>query len=297
MSDTALVRNVGFCCVTLLNSRSTNHTTIASHLSEEKVRTAMEKNIADLEAILLWMKPVPQLRLFRIGSGFIPYYTHDAFKWRKSCWRWYEKELADLGKKYIKKLGYRLSMHPGQYTVLNSPNPAVVKRARKELRYSAKVLDALGCESDAKIIVHPGGVYNDRETSLKRLTRKLKKLPDSVKARLVLENDHYYSLKEVVKVGEATGTPVVFDHLHSTIVPCHNLSKWIKRAFKLWDCHPKVHISSQKPGGIRGAHDFEVFDQDIAAMLNLLKGHAVDLMVEAKGHEVAALYVLNEVFG
>jgi UV DNA damage endonuclease len=34
-------------------------------------------------------------------------------------------------------------MHPGQYTVLNSPDKAVVKRAVEDLRYHTGVLDAL----------------------------------------------------------------------------------------------------------------------------------------------------------
>lgn len=57
----------------------------------------------------------------------------------------------------------RVSMHPGQYTVLNSLKKDVVERAIKDLNYHAKVLDSLGVGESHKIVLHIGEVYNDKK--------------------------------------------------------------------------------------------------------------------------------------
>ena len=59
-------------------------------------------------------------------------------------------------------------MHPGQYTVLNSPNVEVVNRAIDDLNYHTKVLDSLGVGSEHKIVLHIGGVYDDKDSAIRR---------------------------------------------------------------------------------------------------------------------------------
>lgn len=83
----------------------------------------------------------------------------------------------------------RVSMHPGQYTVLNSPNDDVVKRAIEDLNYHVKVLDNFGVGENHKIILHIGGVYNDKEQAINRFADNYKRLNDQVRERLVIEND------------------------------------------------------------------------------------------------------------
>lgn len=60
-------------------------------------------------------------------------------------------------------------MHPGQYTVLNSPNEKVVKQAVNDLNYHARFLDALGMDSSHKNVLHVGGVYGDKNQAPKGL--------------------------------------------------------------------------------------------------------------------------------
>jgi UV DNA damage endonuclease len=59
-------------------------------------------------------------------------------------------------------------MHPGQYTLLNSPDGGILTRSIKELRYHTDVLDALELDASAKIQVHIGGVYGDKEIWIKQ---------------------------------------------------------------------------------------------------------------------------------
>lgn len=51
-------------------------------------------------------------------------------------------------------------MRPGQYTVLNSPDDLVIRRAVADLLYHAKVLECLETDFSAKIILHIDGMYD-----------------------------------------------------------------------------------------------------------------------------------------
>lgn len=59
--------------------------------------------------------------------------------------------------------GVRVSTHPGQYTVLNSPHGSIVSAAVSELAYHARLLDALGADTTCKVVVHIGGLYGASE--------------------------------------------------------------------------------------------------------------------------------------
>ena len=67
--------------------------------------------------------------MYRLSSGTVPYGTHPdlpAFDYRRqieSC----AEALAALGAK-ARAYGLRLSTHPGQYTVVNCPDPGLTRR-------------------------------------------------------------------------------------------------------------------------------------------------------------------------
>jgi len=80
-------------------------------------------------------------------------------------------------------------MHPGQYTVMNSPSEEVVKKSIAEIEYHTKFLDSLGIDYSNKIIIHIGGEYGDKSSAIQRFSDNIKALSDSARSRLVLEND------------------------------------------------------------------------------------------------------------
>jgi UV DNA damage endonuclease len=52
------------------------------------------------------------------------------------------------------------------------------------------MLDRMGLDQDSVMIIHMGGVYNDKPAALERFKKNYtEKLSDKVKRRLVLEND------------------------------------------------------------------------------------------------------------
>ena len=130
-------------------------------------------------------------------------------------------------------------MHPGQYTVINSPHQDVVDRAIEDLIYHASFLDSLSLDASHKLILHIGGIYNEKEAAMDRFISVYQYLPENVKARLVIENDdRLYSVADVLAISSATGIPVVFDTLHHEVNPPHQNDKsmveWLLLCKNTW---------------------------------------------------------------
>jgi UV DNA damage endonuclease len=285
----ATIDRVGFACVTYSLGLTTNHNFRLSNLNGQKLEKTVERNLDDLEAILGWMLH-RGLRFFRIGSSFVPFASHPKMDldWHSMC----GDRLVSVGRKYI-SLGFRFSMHPGQYNVLNSPNPGVVERTIAELDYSCQVLDLMGLDDSHKVIMHGGGIYRNKSNSLDRLKDSLTGLPRQIKRRIAIENDERnFHFADVARISVQTGVPAVFDWHHHRINSCDNVEGWLQRTNEIWNFRPIIHISSQKPGAKRGAHDLHIHKEDLDELLDFLTFKA-DLMVEAKSKEIAALKVLQ----
>jgi UV DNA damage endonuclease len=284
-SDTCgKIDRIGFACVLSDGSCSTNHTFRLSALSPARLAEAAHQNLDDLERMLFMMRSTP-MRMLRLGSSIVPFASHDALDWD-----W--KPLVAGRLRLIAKRNpdFRFSMHPGQYTILNSPDPEVVGRAVAELDYSCSVLDLMGLDDSHKVVIHGGGIYGQREESTERLVRALADLPAHIRRRLVLENDEkLFSLEQILEVAEQARLPVVFDLHHHQINPgTHCLQRSLDRVGRLWQCRPKVHLSSQRPGARIGAHDDLLSSADLKSLCRVLPWKA-DLMVEAKSKELAAM--------
>ena len=102
------------------------------------------------------------LRMVRLGSDVLPVYTEPTWSyfWRKDDVRAYcEKHFARVGER-ARELDVRLSMHPGQFTVLASDNPDIVNRSIEEFEYHVDVARWMGYGrqfQDFKINVHIAG--------------------------------------------------------------------------------------------------------------------------------------------
>ncbi|TBH21559.1 UV DNA damage repair endonuclease UvsE [Thermus thermamylovorans] len=271
---------LGYPCENLTLGASTNHTLRLASLDEEKVRARVAENLRDLERILRW-NAQEGFRLFRIGQHLIPFASHPRFPYDWA--RAHGEELGRLGA-LAKALGQRLSLHPGQYVNPGSPSPKVVERSLAELRYSARVLSLLGAE-DGVLVLHLGGVYGDREGTLRRFVENLRD-EGEVLRYLALENDErLWPVEDVLRAAEALGVPVVVDTLHHALNPGRlSLGEALRLVFPTWRGRPKVHLASQDPGKRPGAHALAVAEADWEGLLAALPAPA-DVMVEAKGKE------------
>ena len=54
-------------------------------------------------------------------------------------------------------------MHPGQYTVINTPKEDVLYKSIKDIEYHCEFLYSLNVDYKNKIILHIGGVYGDKK--------------------------------------------------------------------------------------------------------------------------------------
>ena len=256
------------------------------------------------------------LRMYRLSSNIAPYYTDPN---RPQFGRQLEEargRLADIGV-LAGELDIRLSMHPGQYTVLNSPNDATYDSAVRELRYAADTLDLMGRPADNKVVLHIGGAYGDKQPALDRFIERYHLLPQNVRARLVIENDDtVFNVGDALYVSEHTGAPVVFDNLHHRINPTAlpDGSALPERdalaaCLATWPAGqtPKIHYSDERgqdepPRGKsknarprrtpRGAHADYVDPEEFARFLHRAAGLQFDVMFEAKAKELAAARVM-----
>lgn len=143
---------IGYACLTLGVEEANFKTCILKNAGEENLLSIIAHNLIALDNIIDY-NIKNNIKLFRISSGIIPFGSSpvNSLPW----WDIFEKELSALGSK-IKNSGMRVSMHPGQYTVLNSPREEVVLNALKDLEYHNTFLDSLKVNKENKIILHIG---------------------------------------------------------------------------------------------------------------------------------------------
>lgn len=192
----------------------------------------------------------------------------------------------------------RISMHPGQYTLLNSPRPEVVRMAHADLAYHARVLDLLGLDRTAKIQIHIGGLYGDKEAALARFIREVERLDPAIRARLAVENDErLFNLDDCLRVNQETGLPVVLDVFHWEVYPDgRTLPEALAAAAATWapeDGPPIVDYSSPLPGGRPGSHAHTLDEAHFRRFLEESRPHNFDLMLEIKDKERSALRALE----
>jgi UV DNA damage endonuclease len=206
--------SIGYACiVTEVPGLSLKSCTL-KYANDEKLRHISLHNLWVLNDVIDY-NIRNGILLFRISSDIIPFGSHPAN--RQEWWKDHSELLTSIGTK-IRNSGMRVSMHPGQYTVLNSPDKSVVERAEMDLSYHVRFLDALGVDSSHKIILHIGGVYGDKEQSAVRFVQNCKRLPNIIKRRLVLENDEKcYNIADVLAIADEVSLPVIFDNLHHSM--------------------------------------------------------------------------------
>ena len=149
-----------------LNERSTTITWLnrqTREVAEQRLWDIMEHNVSSLNNLIEFVGGLPnELRMVRLGSGILPAYTEPSWSyyWQlPDVRRYLETNLAQVGDK-ARARDIRLSMHPGQFTVLASDRPDVVNRSIEEFEYHTDVIRYLGYGrtfQDFKCNVHISG--------------------------------------------------------------------------------------------------------------------------------------------
>ncbi|KMQ49774.1 UV DNA damage endonuclease [Chitinispirillum alkaliphilum] len=258
--------------------------------SDERMIEVTRGNLSALREILQWNLD-HDITLFRITSQLVPFGSHpvNSGLWQTAL----KKEFRQVGQ-FGTAHSMRLTMHPGQYTVLNTPNETFLTRSINDLQYHQTVLSMMGLDNSCKIILHGGGAYGDRETSLNILRLRVAQLPANIRARLVLENDErIFNAAEIWETCRQTGIPGVLDVFHHEILPSLeqvSIRELIIRFGDTWHGQrQKIHYSDQAPGKNKGAHSESVDVTQFGRLYKEIYDLDLDIMIEAKDKQTSVL--------
>lgn len=258
------------------------------NLTNDKWIELIEWNLAILEEMITYTVD-HGIGLLRLSSDLIPFATKPK-EGVDLDWKEYFESTFHRIKDKVQSTQLRISMHPGQYTVLNSMDMNVVQRAIDDLEYHSELLELLGGNQTNKIIIHIGGVYGDKEAAMARFIDQANQLSKRVRGHLVIENDErLYSIHDVLSISEQTGLPVIFDNLHHEVrLPLDDtpLSDYIQASGRTWqpaDGRQKIHYSQQAPGKKAGAHSETIAIRSFIGFLEQLPpDQPIDIMLEVK---------------
>ncbi|MBU3174809.1 UV DNA damage repair endonuclease UvsE [Clostridium estertheticum] len=291
---------IGYACIPLTINERTSRGLTLKKFSKDIFLDVVKQNIIGLKKILENNEKL-NIKLFRISSDIVPLGSHsiNEIEW----YNYFKNELNEIGE-FVKKCGMRISMHPGQYTVLNALKDDIVENAIKDLEYHSKFLDTLGLNSSNKIILHIGGGYGDKNAAINRFIENFKRLSSSVKNRLVIENDgKIFDIEDVLYVSSKIGIPVIFDNLHHE---CNHqkdesIKEIMKKVIKTWkekDGNVKVHYSQQNLQKQVGAHSNTIMVKAFLEYYDEVKEFNPDIMLEVKDKDISAIkcnLIINDV--
>ena len=215
--------NLGYTCInTVLSANKifTNRTMRRKTFDAKGIDYVSDlalANVKDLETIIKWNNEMG-IKLFRLSSSIFPWSDEYSIEELKDdieiCDRMFE--IGNIAT----RTGQRLTMYPGPYNSLASPNQKLVEKTIRELNCHSEQFNMMGFEPSPynKINIHVGGAYGDKESTLKRFCENFKLLRDDTKKRLVVENDdsaNEYSVKDLYnEVYKQIGIPITFDYFH-----------------------------------------------------------------------------------
>lgn len=288
--------SIGYACLNIGTPNTNIRSVMQRNATPEKLTEVTAHNLEALEKMVDY-NIANDIRLYRISSDLIPFGSSPV---NTLDWPEIHKETFERIGAKIRNSGMRVSLHPGQYTVLNSPTEDVVERAITDLIYHDKILTALGTDTSNKIVLHVGGIYGDKEAALDRFADNFQLLPVSVQNRLIIENDdRLYNIEEVLELANRLQIPAVYDNLHHAINPPPTGGTdpfWIAEANKTWkqaDGKQKIHYSQQAPGKRPGAHTDTIQLDTFLQFYEQLDDPTIDIMLEVKDKNLSAIKCQN----
>ncbi|NYT13723.1 MAG: UV DNA damage repair endonuclease UvsE [Candidatus Methanofastidiosa archaeon] len=287
---------IGYPCINRSIGCTANSTFRLVNYSEANLIEKVTNNLDCLGKILRYNID-NNLLFFRISSDLIPFASHPVctFNWQE----YFKEKFQDIGS-FILENDIRISMHPDQFVLINSNNESIVTKSILDLKWHCEVLDLMGLDETAKVQIHVGGVYGDKDSAIDRFVDNYKKLPDFIKNRLAIENDDkLYSLKDCLSVSKKTGIPVIFDSFHHS---CLNNGETMKAAVELsektWKKQDGILMtdySSQAPNERFGKHVSHIDIENFRGYLKETREHDFDIMLEIKDKEKSALKAIEVV--
>ena len=167
---------------------------------------------------------------YRVSSSLFPLLTHPEFKYKLTDIPQYKaitsvfESIQTSNKSAEGSQKVRLSIHPDQFNVLASTNAESVAKTIKELNSQGLTMDLLGCERSRQnpINIHINCSQGDLSEIAARFAHNLEKCDDSVKSRLVVENEDKgcWNVENLLNyLYHPYKIPITFDNLHDKCNP------------------------------------------------------------------------------
>jgi len=233
-----------------LNERATTITWLnrqTREVAEQRLWDIMEHNISSLNNLIQFVGGLPnELRMVRLGSGVLPAYTEPSWSyyWQlPDVRRYLESNLARVGNE-ARLRDVRISMHPGQFTVLASDRDDVVARSIEEYEYHTDVLRYMGYGQqfqDAKCNVHISGRRGPQG-----IIDVLGRLSPESRNCLTIENDEMsWGIEASLELAEHCA--LVLDIHHHWVATGEYISPMDDRVLRIKDSwrgvRPVIHYS------------------------------------------------------
>lgn len=225
-------------------------------IAEEKLWDCTITNAQNACRLIEYVGSQPaEMRMVRLGSNMMPAYTHPNWQY---FYQQHDVRLAAerewrLAGELARSLDVRVSMHPGQFTVLASENPDIVNRSIEEFEYHADIIRWMGYGKtwqDFKCNVHisgrrgPAGIQD-----------VLPRLSPEARNSITIENDeNAWGLDASLEL--AADVALVIDIHHHW---CHSGGEYIEPT----DDRVKRVIDSWR--GVRPAMHYSVSREDLLA--------------------------------
>ena len=176
-----------------LNTRSTTVQWLnrqTRDVAEERLWDIMVHNIQSYYNLIEYVGSLPnELRRVLLGSDVLPVYTQHEWSYY-----WKRRDVVEYCERHFDRVGalakandVRLSMHPGQFTVLASDNDDIVDRSIEEFEYHTDVVRWMGYGKtfqDFKCNVHISGRRGPQG-----IKDALKRLSPEARNTITIEND------------------------------------------------------------------------------------------------------------
>jgi len=265
---------IGFCCKWLndpsetggmkvnakdrdINGRSTTMRWLREHKDEAEQRQWDIMN-HNARAALLMIERVatlpPERRMVRLGSEMLQGYTEPSWiDWwqRQEIQDHCEKIFAPVGEA-ARRLGVRLSFHPGQFCVLASESDEIVERSILEFEYHADMARWMGYgatwhDHGFMINVHLSG-----KGGPEKFLRTLKRLSPEARNLITIENDEVSNGLDI--------SLLVAEHV-ALVLDIHH--HWVKTGEYIDPADSRVLRVIESWRGVRPALHFSTSREDI----------------------------------
>ena len=247
-----------------LNGRSTTMRWLREHPEEAEQRQwdIMNHNAAAALRMVERVGSLPKHKhMVRLGSEMLQGYTEPNWIawWQQADIQAHlERIFAPVGER-ARKLGVRLSFHPGQFCVLASANENIVERSIAEFEYHADMARWMGYGKsfqDFKINVHISGRQGPDG-----LRRAYSRLSPEARNCITIENEeNSWGLADCLSISDLV--PVVMDVHHH----------WCREGEYIQASDDRVKQVIDSWRGVRPAMHYSVSREDV------LVGHDADVL-------------------